>query len=59
MTITVSPTNATLGAVVTDVDLEKLGDGDWSEIHKSFLEYGLLIFPNQNLSEEGQGNFAL
>lgn len=59
MAITVSPTNATLGAVVTDIDLETLGDRDWSEIYKAFLEYGLLIFPNQNLSEKGQGNFAL
>lgn len=59
MAITVSPTKATLGAFVTGVDLENIDDGVWGEIHKSFLEYGLLIFRDQKLSEEGQGRFAL
>lgn len=58
MTLTVTPVNATLGAVVTDVDLVKVDDEIWSEIHAAFLEYGVLVFPGQHLSDEAQGDFA-
>jgi alpha-ketoglutarate-dependent taurine dioxygenase len=58
MTITVTPVNATLGAVVTDVDLAKLSDQTWADIHAAFLKYGVLVFPGQNLDEESQGVFA-
>ena len=59
MPITVTPTDATLGAVVTNVDLAELDDDTWQEIHAAFLEHGLLVFPGQNLDEESQGAFAL
>lgn len=59
MTITVTPSNATLGAVVTDVDLANLTDETWAEVHAAFLEYGVLVFPGQNLDEQAQGAFAL
>ena len=59
MPITVTPTDATLGAVVTDVDLAELDDATWEAIHAAFLEHGVLIFPGQNLDEEAQGAFAL
>ena len=55
----VTPTDATLGAVVTEVDLADLTDDLWEVIHADFLEYGLLIFPDQHLTEDAQGNFAL
>ena len=59
MPITVTPTDATLGAVVTDVDLAELDDDTWQEIHSAFLKHGLLIFPGQDLDEDSQGAFAL
>ena len=59
MPITVTPTDATLGAVVTDVDLAQLDDATWEEIHAAFLRHGVLIFPGQNLDEDAQGAFAL
>ena len=59
MPITVTPTDATLGAIVTDVDLATLDDDTWKEIHAAFLEHGLLVFPGQNLDEEAQGALAL
>jgi len=59
MAINVTATDATLGAVVTDVDLADLDDTSWSEIHQAFLRYGVLIFPDQHLSEAAQGEFAL
>ena len=58
MAITVTPTDATLGAVITDVDLAKLTDESWTQIHAAFLEYGVLVFPGQHLEEEAQGAFA-
>jgi alpha-ketoglutarate-dependent taurine dioxygenase len=58
MAITVTPVDATLGAVITDVDLANLTDESWGEIHAAFLEYGVLAFPGQHLQEEAQGAFA-
>jgi len=58
MAITLRPTAATFGAVVTDVELARLDDPTWAEVHKAFLEYGVLIFPGQHLSTEAQGAFA-
>ncbi len=60
MSISITPIEATLGAVVTDVDLGQINDEVWKEIHAAFLTYGLLIFPAQNqLDETSQGAFAL
>src|SRR5689334_9465844 len=59
MTITVTPIEATLGAIVTGVDLAHLTDESWTEIHSAFLQYGVLVFPEQNLDEHAQGAFAL
>src|SRR5690349_17947426 len=58
MTITVTPVDATLGAVITDVDLGNLTDQTWAQIHAAFLQYGVLAFPGQHLGEEAQGAFA-
>ena len=59
MTMTVTPIDATLGAVVTGVDVAHLSDEAWAKIHAAFLEYGVLVFPGQNLDEQSQGAFAL
>ncbi len=58
MTITVTPIDATLGAVVTDVRLAQMDDATWSQVHDAFLEYGVLVFPAQHLSDDEQGTFA-
>ncbi|MEM7542983.1 MAG: TauD/TfdA family dioxygenase [Pseudomonadota bacterium] len=54
----IRPTPATLGATVVDVALADIDDNDWSTIQAAFLDYGLLIFPNQNLNEREQLKFA-
>ncbi len=59
MPMTITPADATLGAVVTGVDLAKLDDATWTSIHDAFLRYGVLVFPGQKLSEAEQGAFAL
>ena len=58
MAITVTPTNTTLGAVVTGVDLAQLDDATWSQVHTAFLEYGVLVFPGQHLDDDAQAAFA-
>ncbi len=42
MSLGVTPIDATLGAVVTGVDLAALDDETWKEIHLAFLKYGVL-----------------
>ena len=59
MTITITPTAATLGAVVTGVDLAHLNEATWREVHAAFLTYGVLAFTGQHLDEASQGAFAL
>ena len=58
MPLTVTPIDATLGAVVTGVDLASLDDDTWEEIHSAFLAYGMLVFPAQTLDDASQGAFA-
>ncbi len=58
MPLTITPSNATLGAVVTGVDLATLDDETWAAIHTAFLRYAVLVFPGQDLTEAEQGAFA-
>jgi len=58
MSITITPTSATLGAIVTDVNLSALDDAQWPTIEDAFHQYGLLIFPGQHLDGQAQIAFA-
>ncbi|MGR8918320.1 MAG: TauD/TfdA dioxygenase family protein [Gammaproteobacteria bacterium] len=58
MPLTIQRTEATLGAYITGVDLADLDERSFEEIRAAFLEYGVLIFPGQNLSAEDQVAFA-
>ena len=59
MTIIVKPIeDTTLGAVVTGVRLGDLEAATWEKIYDAFLNFGVLIFPEQHLTEEEQNNFA-
>ena len=42
----------TFGALVTGIRLSELMDAEFSTIHKAFLSYGFLVFPDQHLSEQ-------
>jgi alpha-ketoglutarate-dependent taurine dioxygenase len=55
---TVERTTATLGAVVTGVDLNALDPTEWQAIRAAFLEHAVLIFPGQHLSAHAQTAFA-
>lgn len=58
MTLNIQPTPATLGAIVTGVKLTELDPTTWHLIYQAFLEYGVLIFPEQHLNDQAQAEFA-
>jgi alpha-ketoglutarate-dependent taurine dioxygenase len=49
-----TPTDATLGAVVTGVDLSDVDDATAAQIESAFHEHAVLVFPDQHLREAGQ-----
>ncbi len=58
MSFDVEPIDATLGARVTGVDLSTLDDATFDALYDVFLEYGVLVFPAQHLTDEAQDRFA-
>jgi alpha-ketoglutarate-dependent taurine dioxygenase len=52
------PLDATFGAQVTDVRLTDLDDAGFSDLYRTWLEFGLLIFPGQHLDGAQQIAFA-
>lgn len=53
----VTPLAGLIGAEV-DVDLRHIDDDVFERIHRAFLEYVILVFPNQQLSPDDQLAFA-
>lgn len=58
MSLTITPTTATLGATVTGVRLMALTAEQWQEIYRAFLSFGVLFFPEQHLDTAAQLAFA-
>ena len=59
MTITLSPMTANFAAEIGDVDLTRpLPDADFAAIADAFWKYSVLIFPNQDISQQQQLAFA-
>lgn len=58
MQFNVKAIDATLGARVTGVDLATMDDATFDALYEVFLEYGVLVFPEQHLSDEAQDKFA-
>jgi alpha-ketoglutarate-dependent taurine dioxygenase len=57
-TFDLSPLPASFGAVVTNLTLSELSDDIFTSLYAAWLEYGLLIFPDQHLSKASQVTFA-
>jgi len=55
---TVEPLDASFGAVVTGLKVAELSDAAWAELHATWLQYALLVFPGQHLTREQQIAFA-
>ena len=58
MPIIVKPTHATVGAIVTGVDLTHLDAATWAAVERAFHMHGVLIFPGQHLSDHAQIEFG-
>jgi alpha-ketoglutarate-dependent taurine dioxygenase len=56
--IRIEPTGATLGAVVTGVELRSLDVAGWSVVEAAFHEHGVLVFPQQHLTPQEQTAFG-
>ncbi|MFI4933012.1 MAG: TauD/TfdA dioxygenase family protein [Caulobacterales bacterium] len=54
----VRPLDATFGAVVTGLRLAELDDETFAALYATWLDYALLIFPDQHLTTEQQVAFA-
>ena len=59
MALTIRPTDATLGATITGVDLATLTDDNWRAIESAFHEHAVLFFPSQHLTADAQLAFAM
>ena len=57
-TLDLEPLDATFGAVVRGVKLATIDDDTWQALHAAWLQYALLILPDQHLSREQQIAFA-
>ena len=55
---TVTPTDATLGATITGIDLASMDEATWRIVESAFHAHAVLIFPGQTLSESAQIDFA-
>ncbi|MDG2111890.1 MAG: TauD/TfdA family dioxygenase [Actinomycetota bacterium] len=58
MTITPMP-DKTFGATVMGVNLRDLSAEEFSAIEAAYLDYGFLLFPDQNLDEQESADFGL
>ena len=54
----VEPLDATFGAMVTNLKLAELDGRAFAELYETWLEYALLVFPAQHLSNDEQIAFA-
>lgn len=52
------PLDASFGARVDGLELAHLTDEEFDEIYRNWLDYGLLVFPAQNLTRDEQVAFA-
>ena len=58
MPITVKPLGDTFVAEISGVDLAKLDDATWTEIHEAYLAHKVLVFHDQSLDAQQLGAFG-
>ncbi len=56
--LTIEPIDSSFGAHVHDIDLAAVGDTLWPALREAWVEYGLLVFHDQQLSKAQQDEFA-
>ena len=55
---TITPIDATLGAVVTGLGLARMDAATWKAVEQAFHEHAVLVFPGQDLTDDEQVAFA-
>ena len=55
----IEPAAATLGAIITGVNLKVLPGSQWSTIETALNEHAVLVFPGQHLTDAEQTSFGL
>ncbi|WP_419841834.1 TauD/TfdA dioxygenase family protein [Candidatus Poriferisodalis sp.] len=58
VTLNIEPLDATFGAWIRDIELRSIDDATFESLHEAWLEYALLIFPDQFLTNDEQDAFA-
>jgi alpha-ketoglutarate-dependent taurine dioxygenase len=54
----IQPLNASFGAIVTGLTLADLDEAGFAALYRTWLDYALLVFPDQRLTREEQIAFA-
>ncbi len=54
----IEPIDATFGAVVRGIEIRTLDDAGFEMVREAWIEYGLLVFPDQHLTRHEQDDFA-
>src|SRR5262244_2853893 len=54
----ITPIDATLGAVVTELSLARMDNSTWKTVEHAFHDHAVLVFPGQHLAEDEQVAFA-
>ena len=54
----IEPLDATFGAIVTGMKLAELDEAGWRDLKAAWLDYALLVFPDQHLKRDQQIAFA-
>jgi alpha-ketoglutarate-dependent taurine dioxygenase len=49
---TITPLDASFGAVVTDIKIASMSDAEWKAVEYAFHQYAALVFPAQHLSDD-------
>ena len=57
-TLDIEALDASFGAVVRGIKVTELDDATWRALYAAWLEYALLIFPDQHLARDQQIAFA-
>jgi taurine dioxygenase len=59
MTMKIDPIPGPLGARITGIDLREEPDAEaWKAIHRAWLDYHVLVFPGQDMTEDEQIRFS-
>lgn len=58
MVLQVRPTGAALGAEITGVDLRSVGEREFAQIHRAWIEHLVLLFRGQSLTDDDLIGFS-